>query len=112
MDAITKSIEVSKEVANALNTATKAYEIYIKVNQYKETVEAILDGDIKQIAVELLQTAGQEFANSATEELKEYVANINDFVDISKLLKIMHFWWFLIKFLTKFLTIFPRISLN
>jgi len=87
MDAIAKSIQVSKEVANALNTAVKAYEIYIKVNQYKETVEAILDGDIKQIAVELLQTAGQEFANSASQELKEYVANINDFVDISKLLE-------------------------
>ncbi len=87
MDAVTKSIEVSEEVANALNTATKAYEVFSKVNQYKETVEAILDGDMKQIAIELLQTAGQEFANSATAELQEYVANINDYVDISKLLE-------------------------
>ena len=87
MQDVAKTLKLSQEVAKALNIATQAYEVYNKVNQYKDTVEAILDGDFKEVTVQLLKTAGQEFANQASLELSGYVNDINKYVDISKILE-------------------------
>ena len=86
INAISKTLEVSEEVAKDLEMAAKAYEIYRKVDQYKDIAEALIEGDLKQIAIEGLSLAGQEFAEFASYEVSGYLADVLPQIDLAKII--------------------------